>query len=118
MLEKLETDGYLSGWGPYFKESDGSISNRNEAISREDKDAAHLTGLLRALEGKARHRNPDCELIVYAGGFNSVMIDGEFVELCQRALQAGPKLTFRRVYIVDSGDGAFFEQPSASPTAN
>jgi len=68
--EKLEADGYLSGWGPYRRESDGSISTRNEAISREVKEAAHLTGLQQALRAKAKHKIPDCELIVYAAGFN------------------------------------------------
>jgi hypothetical protein len=113
LLEKLKTVGHVSGWGPFRRESDGSISNREEAISSEARNPAYLAGLVRALEGKAHYRIPDCDLIVNAVGYGMAMNETTFLELSHRALGTVPISGFRNVYILDKGEGFFVEERSS-----
>jgi hypothetical protein len=63
-MQQLNQLGQSSGWGPYQKEPDGSITNRNEAISSDERDPPYAASLRQALEKKQLNQHGDCELIV------------------------------------------------------
>lgn len=52
MMQFLNNNGHCSGWGPYRRSVDGSITNRDVAISTQERDPAYLKGLLCALDKK------------------------------------------------------------------
>lgn len=108
-MGKLNREGQSSGWGPYHKESDGSISNREEILSTEERDRSYLDGLVKALKGKQYHRIPDCDLIVHAVAYHEAMDPQTFACIANAALSNVPLNNFCGVYILDYGEGCFVE---------
>jgi len=108
-MEKLNREGRSSGWGPYHRESDGSIFNREEVISTDERNQPYLVGLVKALKGKQDHRIPDCDLIVHAVTYHEAMNPQTFVCIANAALSNVALNNFRSVYILDSGEGYFVE---------
>lgn len=109
-MEKLNREGKSTGWGPYRKESDGSISNREEPISTEERDRPYLDGLVKSLKGKQYHRIPDCDLIVHADTYHEAMNPQTFVCIANAALSNVALSNFSSVYILDYGEGYFVER--------
>ena len=108
-MEKLNREGRSSGWGPYRRESDGSIFNREEVVSTDERNRAYLAGLVKALKAKQDHRIPDCDLIVHAVTYHEAMNPQTFVCIANAALRNVALNNFRSVYILDSGEGYFVE---------
>lgn len=113
-MEKLNSEGQTSGWGPFRKASDGSISNREEMITTEERDSAYYDGLVKALEGKQNHRIPDCDLIIRAVAYCEAMNQQTFVNLANAALSEVSLSNFRSLYILDYGEGYFVERNERS----
>lgn len=109
-MEKLNREGATSGWGPFRKEPDGSISNRNVMISTEGRDKAYFDGLVRALQNKQKFCIPDCDLIIHAVAYCEAMNQNVFISLANKALSTIHLKNFRTVYILDYDDGYFVEQ--------
>lgn len=112
-MEKLNREEKSSGWGPYRKEFDGSISNREEPISTEERDRPYLDGLVKALKRKQYHRIPDCDLIVHANTYHEAMNPLTFVCIANAALSDVLLNNFSRAYILDYGEGYFVERGPA-----
>jgi hypothetical protein len=104
-MAKLNAEGSVSGTGPFRREKDGSISNREEAISTEERNPPYLAGLVQALRGKEQHRVPNCELLVHANTYCQLMSREDFLGLAREALAAVPLAGFDTVHIFDSPDG-------------
>lgn len=109
-MEKLNWEGQSLGWGPYRKESDGSISNREEMLSTEERDRPYLDGLVKALKGKRYHRIPDCDLIVHANTYHEAMNPQTFARIANVALSNVALNNFSSVYILDYGEGYFVDR--------
>jgi hypothetical protein len=105
LMEQLYQTGESSGWGPYFKQADGSIANRDEAISTAERDPVYLSGIEQALRGKSDNQHSDCELIVYACGYDQAMTLDTFYEIAETALSAVPLKKFKAVHVLASADG-------------
>lgn len=110
--EQLNRKGQSSGWGPYRKESDGSISNREEMLSTEERDRAYLDGLVKAMKGKQQHRIPDCDLIIHAVTYHEAMNQQTFACIANAALSKVLLENFNSIYILDYGAGYFVERSS------
>lgn len=106
-MEKLNSEGQSSGLGPYYRESDGSISNRKEMPPTEKRIPFYLDGLVEALKRKQDHRIPDCDLIVHAVGYFETMDPQTFACIANAALIKVSLNNFHRVYILDYGEGYF-----------
>lgn len=109
-MEKLNREGKSLGWGPYRKEpkeSAGSISNREEMLSTEERNRIYLAGLVNALKVKQHYRIPDCDLIVHAVNYHEAMNPQTFACIANAALSSVSLNNFRRVYILDYGEGYF-----------
>jgi hypothetical protein len=104
-MEQLKTKGWSMGWGPYRRETDGSISNREIALDSSERDPAYKAGLEKALRGKELNQHADCELIVYANGYPGKIDLEDFVEIASSSLQAVPLLKFSAVHIVGHTEG-------------
>jgi hypothetical protein len=104
-MQQLNQKGQSSGWGPYRKQPDGSITNRDNAISSDERDPAYLAGIRQALIGKRLNQHADCELIVYAGGYNEVMNHNTFRKIAGDALRKVPLPDFAAVHILAGGEG-------------
>jgi hypothetical protein len=104
-MAKLNAQGSVSGTGPFRREKDGSISNREDAISTEERNPAYLAGLMQSLRGKEQHRLPNCELLVYASTYCQIMSREDFLNLGREALTAVALAGFDKVHIFDSSDG-------------
>ena len=109
-MEKLNREGATSGWGPFRKEPDGSISNLNEMLSTEDRDKVYFNGLVKALQNKQNFRITDCDLIIHAVAYRESMNQNTFISLANRALNTIHSKNFRSVYILDCDDGYFVKQ--------
>jgi hypothetical protein len=109
-MEKLNREGQSSGWGPYRKEPDGSISNPEEMLSTEERNRIYLASLVEALKRKQHHRVPDCDLIVHAVGYHEAMDPQTFASIANKALSTDPLKNFRSVYILDYGEGYIVER--------
>ena len=109
-MEKLNREGATSGWWPFRKERDGSISNREEVISTEERDKPYFDGLVKTLQNKQNFRIPDCDLIINAVAYCEAMNQNTFVSLANKALSTIHLKNFRTVYILDYDDGYFVEQ--------
>lgn len=104
-MQQLNQLGESSGWGPYRRNPDGTITNRDEAISSEERNPAYLQGLIAALRGKAMHSQPDCDLLVYAHAYDQAMSVETFENLVRTARQDVSMSGFRSVVILAAGDG-------------
>jgi hypothetical protein len=104
-MAKLNAHGSVHGTGPFRREKDGSISNREEAISTEERNPPYLAGLVQALPGKEQHRVPKCELLVYANTYCQIMSREDFLCLAHEALATVPLAGFDKVHIFDGPDG-------------
>jgi hypothetical protein len=104
-MEQLNQTGESSGWGPYFKQADGSITNRDEAITTAERDPAYLSGIEQALRGKSNNQYSDCELVVYACGYDQGMNLDTFREITETALSAAPLKKFKAVHVLANADG-------------
>ncbi len=105
LMEKLNQTGESSGWGPHFKQADGSIANHDEAISTAERDPVYLSGIEQALGGKSGNQHSDCELIVYACGYDQAMNLDTFCEIAETALNAVPLKEFNALHVLANADG-------------
>lgn len=103
-MEQLNRDGEQSGWGPYNRQPDRTISNRDAAILAGEIELACLKGLCSALVGKRDHRAPDCHLIVHACAYNEYMSAETFHKLAAQSLAHAGLEGFRSLNILSSGD--------------
>lgn len=110
-MRKLNLAGQSSGWGPFRKEPDGSISNREDMLSSDERNQAYLDGLVKALEGKQNHRIPDCDLIIHAVAYREAMNPQTFMSLANTAISKKPLNNFRNIYILDDGEGYLVHAP-------
>lgn len=110
-MEQLNRGGQSSGWGPYFRAPDGSITNRDEAISNDERDPAHLRGLTQALASKQTHQLDDCDLVVYAKAYDQAMSIEAFQQLAEQACKALPLRNFRCTHIVSANEGYYYSGP-------
>jgi hypothetical protein len=115
-MEQLNQTGQSAGWGPYRREPDGSITNRDAAISTDERDPAHLAGIRQALLGKRFNQHANCELIVYAAAYNEVMTVETFGALAAKALHEVPLADFLAVHVLAAGEGYIVSQPASAPT--
>jgi hypothetical protein len=110
-MEQLNQAGQSSGWGPYRKQADGSITNRDEAISTADRDPAYLAGVRQTLLGKRLNQHSDCELIVYAGKYDQVMNLETYREIVTSALREIPLSRFLAIHVLAAGEGYIVSKP-------
>ena len=111
-MEKLNSEGQVSGWGPY-KKNDESIVNREKMISTEERNPIYLAGLIKALKGKRNHRIPDCDLIVRAVNYCEAMNLQTFIKLASAALNEISLLSFHNIYILDCANKYFVSKNAA-----
>ena len=78
-----------------------------EMLSTEERNRVYLARLVEALQGKQHHRIPDCDLIVHAVSYNEAMGSQTFACIANKVLSTDPLRNFRRVYILDDGEGYF-----------
>lgn len=81
-----------------------------ELLSAKERNRVYLAGLVEALKRKQHHRIPDCDLIVHAVAYNEAMDSQTFACIANKALSTVPLGNFRRVYILDDGEGYFVER--------
>ena len=117
-MEKLKVEGSVTGTGPFRRETDGSISNRMEAISTAERDPPYQAGLVEALRGKQHHRILGCELLVYASGYCQIMSPDNFCDLARAALAAVPIEGFDKVHVFDGGEGFIVTQDARGRGTN
>jgi hypothetical protein len=110
-MQQLIQTGQSSGWGPYRKQTDGAILNRDEAISSSERDPAYLAGIRQALLGKSLNQHTDCELIVYAGGYDEAMNLKTFRAIAITALCHTPLNDFSAVHVLTASDGYIVSKP-------
>jgi hypothetical protein len=79
-------------------------------LSTKERNRVYLVSLVEALKGKQHHRIPDCDLIVHAVGYHEAMDPQTFVCIANKALSTDPLGNFRRVYILDYGEGYIVER--------
>ncbi len=106
-MEQLNREGSSSGWGPYVRQSDGSITNRQKALDGSERDAAYGNGLQKALQGKQRKQHSDCELVVLAKDYNIAMSEIVFQAIATSALNSVALVSFSAVHILCGGDGYY-----------
>lgn len=80
-----------------------------EMLSAKEGDRIYLASLVEALKGKQHHRIPGCDLIVHAIAYNEAMDSQTFACIAYQALSTNPLGNFRRVYILDYGEGYIVE---------
>jgi hypothetical protein len=110
-MEQLNQSRHSSGWGPYRRQANGSIVNRNEAISTAERDPAYLEGVRQSLEGKRLNQHADCELIIYAGKYNEAMNAETFREIAAAALREVPLTNFLAIHVLAAGGGYILSKP-------
>ena len=79
-------------------------------LSTEERNRVYLASLVEALKGKQHHRIPDCDLIVHAVAYNEAMDSQTFACIANKALSTDPLRNFRRVCILDYGEGYIVER--------
>jgi hypothetical protein len=104
-MHQLNQIGQSSGWGPYRRQANGSIVNRDEAINSAERDPAYLAGIRQALLGKRFNQHTDCELIVYANAYNQAMNLKTFSEIANTALCEVMLDDFVAVHVLAAGEG-------------
>ncbi|MGO8754513.1 MAG: hypothetical protein ACLQHK_04715 [Gallionellaceae bacterium] len=114
-VEKLNSDGQSAGWGPIRKEPDGSISNREDMLSTDERNQVYSDGLDKAIKGKQYYRIPDCDLIIHAVAYCEAMDHQTFVNLANAAISKRPLSNFRNIYILDDGEGYLVEYAPQAP---
>jgi len=112
-MQQLNQTGQSSGWGPYLRQSDGSITNRDEAISSDKRDPAYLAGIRQALLGKRFNQQSDSELIVYASKYDQSMSVETFTEIANTALRDVPLHDFVEVHLLAATEGYLVSRPQS-----
>jgi hypothetical protein len=108
LLEMLKQQDEVAGLGPFRRDDNRIIDDSEEDDSSCDYSDVCHQGLILALNNKSPSDGRGCSLLIHSRSYcECIYSPAAFVALVKSATEAGPELTFDRIYVMDYADEYF-----------